>query len=81
VKARRTSRTIWLSDLGRDDDDGDAVCIGELCVGAPLSAPPVVCASAQVAQIAMATAAIAPIILLARFFFTIPPLPDLRALP
>jgi hypothetical protein len=29
----------------------------------------------------MATAAIAPIILLARFIFTIPPLPDLRALP
>jgi hypothetical protein len=61
------------------------VVIGWLCVDAPGAMPPLVCASAYVAQIAqVATAATAPIILIALLFFTIPPsslFPDLPILP
>lgn len=46
-----------------------------------LAVLPLVCAFAYVAQRAMVTAAIAPIILLAPFVFTIPPLPVFPDLP
>ncbi|WP_246279087.1 hypothetical protein [Paraburkholderia ultramafica] len=49
--------------------------IGWLCADASFGVPPLVCASAYVAQIARDTAAIAPIILLVPLIFTIPPLP------
>ncbi|MGF6504924.1 hypothetical protein OKW26_000727 [Paraburkholderia sp. 32] len=78
VKARRTSRTIALSDrlLFRFEAAGT----DWLCIDASFGISRV-CAFAQVAQVAMATANIAPRILLAPFVFILPPLPVCQELP
>jgi len=73
VKTRRTSRTSWLSDLFRCG--AGAATLGWICADISPGVPPGVCALAWVAQVAMATANIAPSILLALFVFILPPLP------
>jgi hypothetical protein len=58
----------------------DAAGAGWLCIDAS-SGISRVCAFAYVAQLAMATAIIAPRILLAPFVFILPPLPVCQELP
>ncbi|SIT38583.1 hypothetical protein BN2475_150175 [Paraburkholderia ribeironis] len=78
MNARRTSRTIVLSDRLFEDERAPT---DGFCAAASVGVPPDVCAWAEFAQIAMTTDVIAPIILLAPFVFICAPLPVCPELP